>query len=208
MKCKRLGLGTIDEEAAACRKAFEGVEVGAPVVHCHHEREWVELLVGPAEHRIRCILVVKPRSEHALRLRLFRPMCIPAGEIPEWDEALAQCQCARAEYARARAEYNESGSGLCIMLLRPEYVRARAEYNPARAEYVRAPNEYNPARAEYARARAEYARASNEYECARAEYDRTWDKLNATFAPLHDKYCPAGKDCPWDGESIFGREKK
>ena len=199
MKCKRLGLGTIDEEAAACRKAFEGVEVGAPVVHCHHEREWVELLLEPAEHRIRCILVVKPRSEHALRLRLFRPMCIPAGEIPEWDEALAQCQCARAEYARAWAEYNRT---------RAEYNRTRAEYNRTRAEYARAWAEYDRTWAEYDRTRAEYARASNEYECARAEYDRTWDKLNATFAPLHDKYCPAGKDCPWDGESIFGKEKK
>ena len=66
-------LGTIEEEAAECRKAFEGVEVGAPVWCCHHER-LSEVLDEPAENRITYILTSKDRSEQAIRLREFRPV--------------------------------------------------------------------------------------------------------------------------------------
>ena len=69
----KLRLGSIEDEASACRKAFEQVHVGAWVIHCHHEIlfEW---LIEPAENRIAFILSSKPENEQALRLRLFRPL--------------------------------------------------------------------------------------------------------------------------------------
>ena len=66
-------LGSIEEEAAACRKAFENVAVGSLVVHCHHGSLF-EYLEEPAENRISYILSSKPQHEQALRLHLFRPV--------------------------------------------------------------------------------------------------------------------------------------
>jgi hypothetical protein len=66
-------LGTIEEEAAACRAAFVGVEVGAPVWCCHHEMLY-ERLTDPAEDRIKFILYNKEAGEQARRLREFRPV--------------------------------------------------------------------------------------------------------------------------------------
>jgi len=153
-------LGTIEEEAALCRKAFEGVEVGAAVIHCHHEPPCVEILAKPAEKRITFILAHKREPEQALRLHLFRPIMLSAKE--------------------------------------------RLEYDRAGAEYKRAWDECRRAWAEYDRAGAEYKRAGAEYKRAWDEYERAWDEYDRIVAPLHDKYCPAGKDCPWDGKTIFG----
>lgn len=66
-------LGTIEQEATDCRKAFEDVTVGAPVWCCHHEG-LCELLREPAEKRIKYILSEKDIKEQARRLREFRPM--------------------------------------------------------------------------------------------------------------------------------------
>ena len=73
MKSSKLKLGTIAEEAAACRKAFEGFEVGGLVMHCHHYLI-AERLREPAKSRISYILNTKDPQERALRLRLFRPV--------------------------------------------------------------------------------------------------------------------------------------
>ena len=75
----KLRLGSIEDEASACRKAFEQVHVGAWVIHCHHEILF-ERLIEPAENRIAFILSSKPENEQALRLRLFRPLPQPVGE--------------------------------------------------------------------------------------------------------------------------------
>ena len=70
---KKLQLGSIADEAAACRKAFKGSKVGDYVQHCHHETLF-EVLTEPAEERIAYILSSKSKREQALRLRLFRPV--------------------------------------------------------------------------------------------------------------------------------------
>jgi hypothetical protein len=75
----KLRLGSIGDEASACRKAFEQVHVGAWVIHCHHEILF-ERLIEPAENRIAFILSSKPENEQALRLRLFRPLPQTVGE--------------------------------------------------------------------------------------------------------------------------------
>lgn len=72
-------IGTIEEELAACRAAFKGVEVGAIVEHCHHEIHR-EILREPAENRIAYILARKPVEQHAARLHFFRPW--PVAELP------------------------------------------------------------------------------------------------------------------------------
>ena len=72
---KKLRLGSIADEAAACRKAFSRIKIGAWVVHCHHEQLF-EKLTEPAENRIAYILSSKPEHEQALRLRLFRPISV------------------------------------------------------------------------------------------------------------------------------------
>ncbi len=69
----KLRLGSIEDEASACRKAFEQVHVGAWVIHCHHEILF-ERLIEPAKNRIAFILSSKSENEQALRLRLFRPL--------------------------------------------------------------------------------------------------------------------------------------
>ena len=66
-------LGTIEQEAAACRKAFKGVKVGAPVRCCHHDT-LVEVLTEPPKNRIYYILTAKDFGEQARRLHEFRPI--------------------------------------------------------------------------------------------------------------------------------------
>ena len=78
-KQEKLRLGSIADEASACRKAFEHVEIGTWVVHCHHSMLF-ETLTEPAENRIAFILSSKPEHEQALRLRLFRPLPQTAGK--------------------------------------------------------------------------------------------------------------------------------
>ena len=65
-------LGTIDEEAALCRKACADLKVGDYVWHCHHETLF-EALTESVEHRIAYILAKKPTLEQTARLRLLRP---------------------------------------------------------------------------------------------------------------------------------------
>jgi hypothetical protein len=73
MRRYQMTLGTIEQEAADCRKAFEGIEVGAPVWCCHHSK-LAEALEEPAENRISYILSAKDVRERALRLKEFRPI--------------------------------------------------------------------------------------------------------------------------------------
>ena len=95
---------SIEEEAAACREAFEGVKLYSLVVHCHHEVLF-EILTELAENRIAYILSHKPRNEQALRLRLFRPVSKEAlKKYPKLDKARAELDKASAEWDKARAD--------------------------------------------------------------------------------------------------------
>ena len=132
-------LGTIGEEAVACREAFKGVEVGSPVWLCHHET-FIELLEEPVENRINYILMSKPPGEQARRLREFRPVL---GSLPdelnkaraELDKARAECDKADAEWDKAYAEWDRAYA---------ELDKARAEWDKARVEWVKAYAEYMP----------------------------------------------------------------
>ena len=66
-------LGTIEQEAAACRKAFAKSKVGDWAWHIHHT-ELCEKITEPIENRIQCILTQKAEHERAIRLRLMRPI--------------------------------------------------------------------------------------------------------------------------------------
>ena len=66
-------LGTIEQEAALCRKAFAKSKIGDPVWCCHHQ-QLHERLTEPAKNRISFILSSKDVSEQARRLREFRPI--------------------------------------------------------------------------------------------------------------------------------------
>jgi hypothetical protein len=95
-----LKLGTIAQEAKACRKAFKDIEMGALVRHCHHEI-LCETLTEPAENRIAYILSGKPENEQALRLRLFRPIvCSHAWPV--------RLQKADADWEKADADWEKA----------------------------------------------------------------------------------------------------
>ena len=105
-------LGTIEEEAAACRAAFAGVGVGALAWCVHHGIE-LELLVQPPEARSEYILTSKVSAERALRLHEMRPV---RGELPTaivkayagYDKAYADCAKAYTDYAKARADCDKA----------------------------------------------------------------------------------------------------
>ena len=103
-KQEKLRLGSIADEASACRKAFEHVEIGTWVLHCHHEMLF-ETLTEPAKNRIAFILSSKPEHEQALRLRLFRPLPQTVGEelaplVADYNAKLASLY---ADYKAKRA---------------------------------------------------------------------------------------------------------
>lgn len=97
-------LGTIEEEAAACRAEFVGVKVGTYVEFYHHDM-MIERLIEPPQNRIKYIETEKPEHERALRLRMFRP----GHPKSEWSELLQQAysKCQEAalawEFAYTRA---------------------------------------------------------------------------------------------------------
>ena len=97
-------LGTIEEEAAACRAAFVGVHAGAWVWCCHHERH-CELLTEEPETRIAYILSSKDTREQPRRLREFRLVlgAIPEGLVAAWRQADAAMWQADAAWRQADA---------------------------------------------------------------------------------------------------------
>lgn len=107
---EKLKLKSIEEEAKACRKAFEGVPIGTSVWHCHHEK-FVEFLIEPAENRIAYILSSKPQHEQALRLHLFRPFNIKLLS-KGLQKADADWQKAYADWLKADADCEKTGADL------------------------------------------------------------------------------------------------
>jgi hypothetical protein len=89
----KIQLGTIAEEAAACRERWNGYDPGTLAMHVHHNVPF-EILTQSAEKRIAYILNVKPEDERALRLRCFAP--VDLARFPKLRKA-------NAEWLRARA---------------------------------------------------------------------------------------------------------
>ena len=117
-----MNLGTIEEEAAACRAAFAGVGVGALAWCIHHGIE-LEILVEPPEARIEYILTSKVSAERALRLHEMRPVL---GKLPiAVVKAYADYDKAYADYVKAYADYDKADA---------DYDKARADYDKARAD--------------------------------------------------------------------------
>ena len=188
-KQKKLRFGSIAKEASACRKAFEHVEVGTWVVHCHHEVLF-EKLTEPAENRIAFILSSKPEPEQALRLRLFRPLPQTVGE----------------ELAPLDADYKAKGVSLFAdykAKCAPLDADYRAKLAPLYADYQ---DKLAPLVADY---QAKCAPLVADYQAKCAPLDADYqDKLAPLYADyqdklasIHAKNCIAG--CPWDGITIF-----
>lgn len=80
----------IEQAAAECRKAFEGIPIGTVAWHVHHNM-LCEPLTEPAENRIAYILANKPKREQVIRLRLMRPVQSEAAAAARkiYDEAAA-----------------------------------------------------------------------------------------------------------------------
>ena|SRR5690242_15966225 len=137
---RKMKLGSIEEEAALCRKAFKGVKVGTLVLHCHHE-VLCEPLTEEAENRIAFILSSKAKHEQALRLHLFRPVSDAklrslGKKYPmvkkvdaEWQKADAELRKAYAEWRKADAERQKADA---------EWQKAYAEWQKADAEWQKA----------------------------------------------------------------------
>ena len=103
-----LVLKSIEEEAEDCRKAFEGVEIGSLVLHCHHE-VLSERLSESAENRIGYILDNKSQNEQALRLRLFRPVSQDViNRSTDRQKAGADRQKAGADWQKADADWQKA----------------------------------------------------------------------------------------------------
>ena len=191
-------LGTIKEEAAACRAAWASHPKAKYGTHIHHEIV-AENLTEPIENRIAYILSGKPKHEQALRLRLMRP--VAAAALAEYDKAKA---AAWADYnkveAAALAEYDKVRAA------------ALAEYDKvAAAAWAEYDKVAAPALAEYDKVRAA---ALAEYDKVRAaalaEYDKVAAAALAEYdkvaAAAHQAICPT-PDCPFADGSIFGGAK-
>ena len=107
-------IGTIAQEAAACRKRFAGVTVGSWVRCCHHE-VLAEELTEPPENRIEYILAKKSTREQARRLREFAP--IPSEMVADY----------QAKHASIEADYEAK--------IEPIEADYRAKIAPIEADY-------------------------------------------------------------------------
>ena len=169
-----LVLKSIEEEAEDCRKAFEGVEIGSLVLHCHHEI-LSERLSESAENRIGYILDHKSQNEQALRLRLFRPVSQDViNRSTDRQKAYADCQKADADCRKADAAWQ----------------KAYAAWQKAYADSQRA-------YADCWKADAAREDAYVDLQKAYADLRKACVKLGTL---VHLDVC---KDCPWDGQTIF-----
>ena len=197
-------LGTIEEEAAECRKAFEGVEVGAPVWCCHHER-LSEVLDEPAENRITYILTSKDRSEQAIRLREFRPVKDRETFAPLYADYEAKRAPLYADYEAKRdtlyADYEAKRA--------PLYADYEAKRDTLDADYrAKSDTLYADYRAKLATLYADYmakiAPLDADYEAKIAPLDADYEAKRATLdADLTALHLAEYPDTAWNGRSIF-----
>ena len=117
-------IGTIAQEAAACRKRFADVKVGSWVRCCHHE-VLIEELGEPPENRIAYILAKKSTMEQARRLREFAPIPPEMGADYDVKRATlradygARCATIRADYDAKRATIRADYEAKCVQLQAP-----------------------------------------------------------------------------------------
>ena len=186
-KIPKTPIGTIEEELAACRKAFQENPEAKYAWCCHHS-VLLEPLTEPYENRIKYILSYKEAEQQAIRFRNFRPVRI---QLPEKvDKAVAELDKAVAELDKALAKYNEA----CAKLN-----EARAKWNEASAKYDEAEAKYNEARAKYDEAWAKLSEARAKYDEAVAELDKVyaeWDKNNVMLSS-------DWPDNTWNGQDIL-----
>jgi hypothetical protein len=100
-----LKLGTIRQEAAACRERWNGYDTGTFAAHVHHELDF-EPLTQPAEKRIAFILNEKPEDERALRLRCFAP--VDLAKFPKLRKSAAAWKKVDAAWHRAHAAWRKA----------------------------------------------------------------------------------------------------
>ena len=190
-----LVLKSIQEEAADCRKAFEGVEVGALVLHCHHEY-LAEPLNEPADHRIEYILKHKPEHEQSLRLRLFRPVSQEViNRNADWRKAYADWQKANADRQKANADRQKANADR--QKADADRQKADADRQKANADWQKADADWQKAYADWQKANADWQKANADRQKADADRQKVGDELGAL---IHFDVC---KDCPWDGKTIF-----
>jgi hypothetical protein len=170
-----LKLNSIDEEAAACRKAFKNVKVGALVWHCHHE-QLIEPLTKLAENRIAFILRSKSQHEQALRLHLFRPF---KGKIPSKLKKII------ADWEKADADWEKAKANLW---------QAKANWEKVDADRQKADADWEKVKVDSRKAIADWQKAKADWWKAKAD----WWKADADAT--HKRQC---KNCPWDGRTIF-----
>jgi len=171
-------LGTIEEEAAACRAAFAAVQVGDWALFCHHNII-VEQLREPPENRISYILSEKPKNEQAARLHWFRPLPQTTA-----DDYRANLKVLEDDY-RKKLEPIEDG-------YRAELKRL---YNYYRAKLKVIDDDY---RADLKTIEVGYwAKLKVIDDDYRAKCKVFDDDLIARYLP----------GCPWDGTTLFPKEE-
>jgi hypothetical protein len=207
---EKLKLNSIEEEAKACRKAFEGVPIGTLVWHCHHEK-FVEFLIEPAENRIAYILSSKPQHEQALRLHLFRPFNIKLLSKglqkadadrrkavadrwkieADWQKAVIDQRKADADRQKADADRRKAVA---------DWQKADADWRKADADCEKVGADWQKADADLQKAVADLQKAVADRQKADADCEKTGADLQKSFEKVHIKTC---KNCPWNGETIF-----
>lgn len=134
-KREKLKLNSIDEEAFACRKAFQGVKIGALVLHCHHT-DPAETLIEDAEYRIQHILEYKPEHERALRLRLFRPVSENQLKADaKWKETYLKRKEAAARWQEAYITWSEWSEAREKWLANGDGITGKAEWQEQNANF-------------------------------------------------------------------------
>ena len=113
----------IEQEAAACRIACANSKVGDLMSHIHHEL-WLEHLTEPIENRISFILVYKPVTEQAERLRRLRPFDREKAAA-DWKKADADLTKALADLKKADADLKKAAAA--------DWTKALADWKKADA---------------------------------------------------------------------------
>jgi hypothetical protein len=223
-------LGTIEEEAAACRAAW-AANPAKWGWHIHHDT-LCEERAYPIEDRIAYILTQKPKAERALRLRLMRPAPAMAPIWKTYDDALAPIEKTYGDamapiwktyddalapiektYGDARAPIEKTyGDAMAAIEKTCADARAPIEktYGDARAPIWKTYDDaLAPIWKTYADARAPIEKTYGDAMAPiQKTYDDAWAPIWKTYddarAAAHAEQCPG---CPWDGETIFGGAK-
>ncbi len=175
--------------------------------HVHHDV--LAEYCSDYQNRVSYVKEAKPAEEVKLRLRLFK--LIPLNKIP-WSVVKADAERKKADAERKKAYAEREKAYAERKKAYAEWKKAYAEWEKADAEREKAYAEWEKADAEREKADAEWEKADAEWEKAYAERkkaDAEWKKAIEAAMPdfikLHARLCPA---CPWDGKTIFPKERR